>query len=50
MRAKFGAKTPGGGAPARREVRAGAWRREVTLDIQAAQPDFQPKKPTRFTY
>ena len=35
MRAKFGAETPGGGAPARREVRV-----RVTLDLQAAQSDW----------
>ena len=34
IRAKFGAKTPGGGAPVRREVRV-----RVTLDLQAAQSD-----------
>ena len=35
MRAKFGAKTPGGGAPARREVRV-----QVALDLQAPQSDW----------
>ena len=35
MRAEFGAKTPGRGTPARREVRV-----QVTSDLQAAQSDW----------